>query len=280
MLHAAHRHDVYEFDAAAPMREARALDDLWLGLARWRLAWALAVLDIRNRYRGSVLGPLWLTLSTAAMLTGLGLLYSTLFRVPLVQYLPHLAVSLIVWNMMAQMINEATDCLTSAESIIRQMPLPYTVHALRCVIRNAIVAAHNVPLIIVAFAICDHWPGAEAALVVVGIVLLGINAFAATLLLGALCARFRDIGQIVGSVVQLAFFLTPVLWKADLLTGTARTLLPLNPFYAMIETIRGPLIEGGGALAAWLAAVFYTVLLVSFAAVFFIRFRGRVAFWA
>ena len=51
-------------DAAQPRRVARALEDLSLGLSRWRLAMALGQLDIRNHYRGSVLGPMWLTLSS------------------------------------------------------------------------------------------------------------------------------------------------------------------------------------------------------------------------
>ena len=62
--------DRITFDARAPRKLARAIGDLMIGFSRWRLAWALAWLDIRNRYRGSVLGPLWLSLSTGIMLAG------------------------------------------------------------------------------------------------------------------------------------------------------------------------------------------------------------------
>lgn len=268
----------YIVDAADPQHLRRAIADVTLGFSRWRLASALAWLDLRNRYRGSVLGPFWLTLSTAAMLLGLGLLYAALFKMSLAEYLPHLAVSLVIWNAIAQMVNEATTSLTSSEGIIRQMPLPYTVHALRCVMRNGLVAAHNLPLIGVVFLACGHLPGPEALLAIPGFILIGINAFAAALLLGMICARFRDIGPIVASVMQLAFFLTPILWKPRLL-GHWEALMPLNPFYAVLETVRGPLVEGGGPLIAWVAAVIYTVLLVVIAAAFFVRFRGRVAFW-
>ena len=156
--------EAIRYDAAEPERLRRALADLTLGFARFRLAWALAWLDIRNRYRGSVLGPFWLTLSTGAMVGGLGLLYATLFRFDLRDYLPHLAVSLIMWNMMAAMVTEATNSLITSEAIIRQMPLPYTVHALRCVLRNMIIAAHNVPLILLVFLATWRLPGAEVAL--------------------------------------------------------------------------------------------------------------------
>jgi len=268
----------YRIDAAAPEHQARAIEDLATGFGRWRLAATLAWLDLRNRYRGSVLGPFWLTLSTGAMLLGLGLLYAQLFKLPLRDYLPHLAVSLVVWNAIASLVNDATVSLSAQEAIIRQMRLPFTVHALRCVMRNALVAAHNLPLIAIVFAATGRWPGWEALLAVPGLVILAVNAFAATLFLGMLCARFRDIGPIVNSVMQLAFFMTPIMWKPELL-GEWQAVLPLNPFYAVLETLRGPLAEGGGPLLAWAAALLYTGALCTLAAVFFVRYRGRIAFW-
>jgi lipopolysaccharide transport system permease protein len=267
----------YRVDARNPQRWGRAMADLTTGFASWRLAWALARLDLRNRYRGSVIGPFWVTLSTAVMVVGLGLLYSQLLRQDITLYLPHLAVSLIVWNTLASLVPDATNCLTSADGVIRQLPLPLTTHALRSVFRNIVSAAHSLPLIIVVFAAMGHWPGMEALLVIPGLVLLGINSFAASIFLGMVCARFRDIGQIVTNVMQLAFFMTPVIWKADLLTNPS--LLLLNPFYPMLEVIRGPLVEGGVSLTVWAMALLYTAIHCGIATAFFVRFRARVAFW-
>jgi lipopolysaccharide transport system permease protein len=72
--------------------------------------------------------------------------------------------------------------------------------------------------------------------------------------------------------------MSPVLWKPELL-GARAVWLPLNPFYALMETIRGPLVEGGVPALVWLAAVAYTLLGAGIAVAFFIRFRGRIAFW-
>lgn len=268
----------YEIDAAAPHHLDRAKEDLRDGFSRWRLAAALAWLDLRNRYRGSVLGPFWLTLSTGVMLAGLGMLYATLFRLPIRDYLPHLAVSLVMWNAIANLVGEATTSLSSQEGIIRQLRLPFSVHMLRAVMRNGLVAAHNLPLIAIVFLATGHLPGPEAVLALLGLLIIAVNAFAATMFLGMLCARFRDIGPIVTSVMQLAFFMTPIMWKPELL-GHWQPLLPLNPFYAILETVRGPLVEGGGPLLAWLAALGYTVALCALALGFFIRYRGRIAFW-
>jgi lipopolysaccharide transport system permease protein len=269
---------VHEFDAAAPRRRERALEDLQGGLARWRLAWALARGDITHRYRGSVLGPFWLTLSTAVMLGALGILYAKLFRMDVVAYLPWLTVSLIVWNTISQIVTDATTSLTGAEGVIRQMPLPYTVHALRVVFRNAVIAAHNLPLIAVVFAVFGVAPDWSALAAIPGFVLIALAAFAASMFLGMICARFRDIPPIVGSLMQIAFFVSPVIWKPEMV-GHWEPFLPINPVFAIMETVRGPIMGTGAGPLVWTLAIAWTAALVACAWAFFVRFRGRIAFW-
>ena len=269
---------ILSVDAANPRHTERAMADLRDGLSQWRLALALARLDLRNRYRGSVLGPLWMSLSSLIMLIGLGLLYGALFKFKLSDYLPHLAVSLIVWQWMAGFINDSCATLTSADGVIRQMRLPYTLHALRVAFRNTLVAAHSLPLIPIVFLVFGQVPGPEALLAIPGLVLISINMLAGGLLLGMVCARFRDIPPIVANAVQLAFFVSPILWKPALL-GDAMVWMAFNPFYALLETVRGPLLEGGGPPLAWLAAIFYTTLHVVLVGFLFARFRSRIAFW-
>lgn len=268
----------YFRDANQPRRLTSALEDLSGGVSRWRLAWALARLDIRNRYRGSVLGPFWMTASTAIMIAGIGILYSTLFQMSLREYLPWIAVSLLLWNTISQVVTDACQSLIGAEGMIRQIQLPYTVHVLRFVIRNAITAAHSLPLIALILLGTGALPGAEVIWIMPGILLLFINACAAGLFLGMFCARFRDVPQVVTNVMQLAFFLSPVLWKPSLL-GEYTVWLVLNPFYSIMETMRGPLIEGGVSTSIWISALFYTVAMCIGSFLFFVRFRSRIAFW-
>ncbi|MBP0444389.1 ABC transporter permease [Roseomonas sp. SSH11] len=270
--------ETYAFDAAAPRRVEVARDDLRKGLASWRLAWALARLDLRNRYRGSVIGPFWMTLSTLLMLIGLGLLYARLLNMSLTEYLPHLTVSLVVWTIISGMVTDSCTTMTNAEGVIRQLRVPFSVHALRSVFRNGLTAAHSFPLIPLVFLAFGTFPGVEGLLVVFGLLILLVNAFFAAMFLGMLCARFRDISPIVANVMQLAFFLTPILWKPELL-GEGAAWLPFNPFYTLLETIRGPLLGGGGDPLVWLAAIIYTLLLGAVSLSFFARFRGRLAFW-
>jgi lipopolysaccharide transport system permease protein len=97
-------------------------------------------------------------------------------------------------------------------------------------------------------------------------------------LLGTFCARFRDIGPIVASIMQIAFFLTPVIWQPQQL-GEHAVYLPLNPFFTLIEIVRAPLLGNTPSEVTWLSALGYSLLLCAVSWTMFVRARGRIAFW-
>lgn len=245
----------------------------------WRLALTLGWFDIRLRYRGSMLGPFWLTLSTAVMVAALGLLYSRLFNMELHDYLPFLAISLVLWGVLSTVIGEACTCFTSAEGMIRSMRMPYTVHPMRVVVRNVIVLLHNVAVIVVVYAWFDVWPGWHAVMALPGLALWLVDGLTICLLLGPIGARFRDIPPIIASVIQIAFFVSPILWKPELLHGWAFDYLWLNPFYTLLEVVRGPMLGEAVRIRVWASAVFYSGTLAALAWFMFARTRGRLAFW-
>ena len=266
-------------DLSSANRTRLALLDLMDGLRQWRLAVTLGWLDIRLRYRGSVLGPFWLTLSTAVMVAALGVLYSTLFKMELHDYLPYLALSLVLWGFLSTLVTEACTCFQQAEGMIRSMRMPFHLHAFRVMVRNVLVLGHNVVVIVVVFAVFGVWPGWAALAALPGLTLWLIDGVAACLLLGSVCARFRDIPPIVGSVMQIAFFISPIIWKPELLTGGAAAVLPFNPFYTLLEIVRGPLLGHVPGAAIWLSALGYSLVLLFVAGWLFSRARSRLAFW-
>ncbi len=266
-------------DSSIGARQHDAIYDLVDGARLWRLVLTLGWLDIRLRYRGSVLGPLWLTLSTAVMVGALGLLYSTLFKMDLHAYLPFLSLSIVLWNFLGGLVGDACLCFTQSEGMIRSVRMPFTLHAGRTVVRNILTLGHNIIVIVAVWAIFDAWPGADAALALPGIALWLVDSFFICLLLGTFCARFRDIPPIVGSIMQIAFFVSPVIWKPELLTGESARLLPLNPFFSLLEVVRAPLLHEVPSAIVWASAAGYSAVLCLLAWVVFARLRGRLAFW-
>ncbi len=259
-------------------RQRLAWQDLEHGLAAFRLSFTLGWLDIKLRYRGSVLGPFWLTLSTAVMVLAMGVLYSELFHMQLQHYMPYLALSLVLWNTLGGIVADACTAFTSVEGTIRAIRMPFTIHAVRAVIRNIMVLAHNVIVIVGVFAWYHVWPGAAALASLPGLLLWLLDSLAACLLLGTFCARFRDIPPIVGSIMQIAFFLTPIIWQPELIGPNAAWLL-LNPFYPLLALVRDPLLGGAPSASVWLSATAWSALLCGASWTVFARVRGRLAFW-
>jgi lipopolysaccharide transport system permease protein len=260
------------------VRRAIALKDLRDGVAMYRLSCTLGWLDIKLRYRGSILGPFWLTLSTGIMVLSMGILYSQLFHMELHDYMPYLALSLVLWNALSGIVTDACLCFTTAEGTIRSVRLPFTVYAARAVVRNILVLAHNVIVILCVFAWYGTWPGVAAFGTLAGLALWLLDAVAACLLLGALCARFRDIPPIVGSIVQIAFFLTPIIWRPELI-GAAAGWLVLNPFYPLLALVRDPLLNEIPSREVWIAGFVWSGLLCTLSGLLFARVRARLAFW-
>jgi lipopolysaccharide transport system permease protein len=111
-----------------------------------------------------------------------------------------------------------------------------------------------------------------------GLALWLLDGIAACVLLGALGARFRDITPIIGSILQIVFFITPIIWKPELMKH-GRRWLALNPFYDLLEIVRQPLL--GGTLTPQIiwSAIGFSLLLCALTALLFTRVRARLAYW-
>jgi lipopolysaccharide transport system permease protein len=265
-------------DPSFAARQRMALRDLAKAVRLWRLCTTLALLDIRLRYRGSMLGPFWLTLSTAVMVGAMGVIYGTLFRLDLREYLPFLAVSQVLWSFLASTTQESCFVFTVAEGMIRSVRMPFSLYSARIVLRNLIVLGHNLAVIVGVDLVLWTLPGREALLALPAMVLWLLDALALATLLGGLCARFRDIPPIVGSLMQMAFFVTPVIWKPELV-GAKQWMLPFNPFFSLLEIVRGPLLGEVPGAAVYVSALLWSGVLCAIAWLLFARVRGRIAFW-
>jgi lipopolysaccharide transport system permease protein len=259
-------------------RNAMAVHDMARGFRLWRLALMLSWLDIRLRYRGSVLGPLWLTLSTAVMVGALGFVYAYLFKTPIRSYLPFLALSLTLWNFLSSIVSDGSTVFTQAEGMIRSMRVPFFLYIFQLLARNLLIFAHNIIVIVVVFLAFQSPVSWSCLAAVPALLLWMVDGAAVALMLGALCARFRDIPPIVGSVMQIAFYVSGVMFKPGML-GHHSVFLLYDPFYSILEVLREPLLGSLPSQATYISALGFSALLCLSGWFVFIRVRHRIAFW-
>ncbi len=252
--------------------------DIVVGLSAWRIWGTLGWHDIRQRYRRSVLGPFWFTLSTAIMVVVLGMLYSTLFKQEIKTYLPFLAVGLVVWQYIGSVINEGCSAFIGSAHLIKQIRLPLTIHVCRLAWRNFIILLHSLPVVIVMLFAFGNPIGIEFVLVPFALMILMLHGIWIGVVLGVLCARFRDIPPIVTNLVQVAFFFTPVMWMPEIIEDRA-WVAHYNPFYHLIEIVRAPLLDRPVHVESWVWSLGLLCIGFMFAQYLMRRARNRVPYW-
>jgi ABC-type polysaccharide/polyol phosphate export permease len=255
-----------------------AWDDIVEGIRAIHVWPSLGWQDVKQRYRRSVLGPFWLTISTGILLSAMGPLYGKLFGQDMSSYFMHLAVSFIAWQLFSSYISDACGAFIASEGYIKQVRLPLTIHVLRLIWKNLIIFFHNMLFVVLVLAYFQPRIGFDIMLVPVGLLFFALNAVWVGIVLGLISARFRDIPVIIGNVVQVFFFLTPVLWQPAML-GKHAWVVNLNPFYHFLEVVRTPLLGAPINKLSWLAVL--AITLIGFAAIvpFFARYRARIAYW-
>ncbi|GAJ80614.1 putative ABC transporter permease protein [Nocardia brasiliensis NBRC 14402] len=265
----------------------RAFKDFRVGFGQRELWLSLGWQDIKQRYRRSVLGPFWITIATGVQAAAIGLLYSALLGQPVKDYLPYVAVGIIVWNVINASILEGSDVFIANEGLIKQLPSALSVHVYRLVWRQLLFFAHNMLIyfvVLVAFGVWEklHW---TAIFAIPALGLLFLNAMWVSIVFGIFSTRYRDIAPILGSLTLMLFVLTPVMWNTKSLEAQGgqvserAKLAEIVPTFHYLEIIRAPLLGDDQHLYHWLIVGAITVVGWIVAIFAMKQFRSRVPYW-
>jgi len=263
----------------------RAFEDLRRGLGQRELWLNLGWQDIKQRYRRSTLGPLWITVATGVMALALGVLYSVLFQMDLRDFLPHVAVGLIIWGFISGCIKEGSEVFISNEGLIKQLPSALSVHIYRLVWKQVLFLAHNVIIWVILMVVFPRALGWEVLLALPALALLVVNGVWVALLFGIVATRFRDVAPLLDSLVQLAFYMTPIVWTTTTLkeqggqVAERARIAEINPLFHYLEIIRAPLIGEPIEAYHWWIVLGCTAAGLLFALVIMRQFRSRVPYW-
>ena len=253
--------------------------DLIDSIHKTRMWIILAWNEIRVRYIRSTLGPFWITLSTLLMVGLMGPLYGTIFGFSTSEYLIYLSVSFVFWNFISVSINESSMIFVSLDSFIKQIKLPYFFYIFKLLFKNFIILLHNIIIILLAFYFSPDHELYQIFLLLIGIIILYLNLVWICLFFAIVGARFRDINQIVVNIVQISFFMSPIMWKIEMLPPARAFLAYYNPFFNLIEIVRRPILS----LEVVTFNYLYSLLLLFAGSLFtfklFSKYRNRIIYW-
>ncbi|EFV13316.1 ABC transporter permease [Segniliparus rugosus] len=265
---------------------ARAWGDLRRGFFDYELWLQLGWQDIKQRYRRSVLGPFWITISTGTIAICLALLYSLLLGVELRSLLPHVTVGLIIWNLIQNSLEEGSEVFIANEGIIKQLPAPISVHVYRLIWRQALLMAHNLVIYVILMIVFPpkQWSW-SMLLAVPALALLLVNAVWVAMVAGIIATRFRDVVPMVANVTQLLFYLTPIVWTTDGLVKQGGSvakrarLVEINPLYHYVDILRAPMLGTPQQAYHWWIVLALTAFGIGLMLLVMRQYRSRVAYW-
>ncbi|KAB2919047.1 MAG: ABC transporter permease [Hyphomicrobiaceae bacterium] len=259
-----------------------AREDLIGGLRKYDLWGRLGWLEIKRRYRRTIMGPFWTCVSLMIFVIVIGSVGSGLLSKQTAEYLPFLVAGMIVWVTLQNTLIESVNVFVAGTGLIRQMNFEYSILVYSLVWRNFIVFAHNLLVYLLIFLIFSPEKlGFANLLAVPGLIVLAVNCAWLSLLLGMVSLRFRDLQQLVMSIVQVSMFVTPLFWPPEGLEGLRRIFfVGLNPLYHLLTIVRDPLLGGKlPPINSCIAVTVITILGWALTYALFAKFRKRIPYW-
>jgi len=188
-------------------------------------------------------------------------------------------VGLVVWQLISAILIESTNLLPANIRYFHNQYMPTSTIVFAMAFRHAATFFMNLIFPVILSLGLGLRPSSSALFAIPGVLLTLIWCLWMSLMLSILCTRYRDIIQVVNNLIQVAIFLTPVLWMPELLSTRAQDLLPWNPFAVFVAIVRDPLLGRDVSWAYWLSAVIFS--LGGFCASLPLLGRGRrhIVYW-
>jgi ABC-type polysaccharide/polyol phosphate export permease len=253
--------------------------DLLEGFALWSMWSRQSWNEVRRRYRRTLLGPAWVTVSLLIFALAMSFVWSSLFKQSVQEFLPFLLSGLVCWGLISGSIGESCTAFLAGEGLMKSRQFPYSTLIYVVLARNCVIFGHNLIGYFLVALLCGVSLGWQTLLLLPGTVLLMINCSWICVVVATFCLRFRDFPQLVASLLQISMFVTPVFWSASQLQGKRAFIVDANILHHMIEIVRQPLLGKTPAALSYLVCAVCGVLGWLLAYSLFVRKRHRLAYW-
>jgi len=249
------------------------------GAKSWRIWHLMGTAELRRRYVRSRLGNFWLTLSMGATIGALGVVWSFLWNMPVAELLPYIAVSLVGWAYISGFFIDSMSVFVSSGRYYLNQRMTFATAIYALTWRNLITLAHNSVIILVVMLFFGVSVRPGLVLVIPGLALCTVAGLGVAYAVALISSRFRDVAQIVNNLMQLLFFVTPVLWKEAQISPAHHWIVDINPFAMFLALIRAPVLNEELPVSSWIAALLITAGIYAVSLPLIGRYKHRIIHW-
>lgn len=254
--------------------------DIKKGYERKRLWKRLAVLELKSRYQGAVIGSFWIVLTLILKVFMLSLVYTMVLDKDFKNYVMFLAIGILTWNFISAVIVSSGMVFKKATNFMLEMRLPQSTFVFQNLYREVIslimYQLFAIPLVI----FLKGWSFVSVVWLwaLLGYVLIVLNAFFVNFWLGWLATRFRDIQPMLISVIMVIFLVTPILWPPP--PEYANSLyFQLNPIYHLLELIRAPILHNQVPVMSLQVGVGLLAFNFLICVIFYPKVENKLVYW-
>jgi lipopolysaccharide transport system permease protein len=240
--------------------------------------WALN--DIVQRYRRSILGPTWITLSNFIFILSISFIYSSFFNASFFDYFIWVTTGILPWYLILIQIEDGMNAFTESESIIKSMKINNLIFIFRITFRNYLIFFHNIVILIGLYFFYEN---IIISIYLIFIPILLLLYFSVLFPLGGILAilstRFRDIQSLTKSILQIIFFLSPIIWMPSFVPETKIFIINYNPVFHFIDLFRGIILHQELNLNSLMVIISFAML---FNLIFFFLYKlnfKKIVFW-
>jgi ABC-type polysaccharide/polyol phosphate export permease len=215
------------------------MGELFRDIYRYReLIWALALKELRVRYKRSVLGFLWALLNPALLMIVLTLVFGTLMRLSKPNYSIFLLSMLLPWTFFSQCLAYSVESIVGNGELLKKVRVAKLVFPVAAVVSNVInfgLSLIPLLLLIIVMRFPVHWTWVYLPVPILGLFLftLGSAFFFATV-----NVFYRDVSHIVQIILSAWFYFSPVIYSLDFIPAKHRCIFQLNPMLYVLNGFR------------------------------------------
>jgi ABC-type polysaccharide/polyol phosphate export permease len=250
--------------------------NLYQAILLWRIWTRLGAQDVRLRFRRSAIGVSWIFANLTITVLSIGLIYGALFKLEVNSFVPWLTVSIVIWGYITASIVEGGNAFVGSEGYIKQIALPIHVYIFRWFVSISMTSLISLSAYIVVVPAFGVRIGTGILWALPGTILLAVVSLLAIAIFAHVNAQFRDTTHLAGSIMQVLFYVTPVIWPAEILRERGLDqVVDLNPFYHLLEVVRRPLLYSEPAGSTSYLAVGLIILMMGVLAAFLLPYYHR-----
>ena len=243
--------------------------DLWLFLG-WH--------DIKSKYRRTKLGPIWIVLVNLVTIACFSIVGSALFGQSTKEFLPHVTIGLFVWYYISTILSESCFLYSSQSHLIKNLDINLLTLILRLFVRNTIAFAHSFVIIIAIVGLFADKFTASMWLALLAVPFFAVASVGISVLLGTAATRYRDIAHIVQAIISIFPFITPLIWKEEML-GSKIYIAKINPATHFIALLRDPLLGNEIKPLTYVISFVFCSVLFGSGVYVYNKFKKRIVFW-